>query len=146
MREFWKEKTLEQMTDSEWEAICDGCARCCLQKLECEDTGEIFYTELACQLLDLKTCRCSNYEQRTQKVASCISLRNLKAHEWNFMPTTCAYRLLKEGHGLMPWHPLIVGDNSLMLAQGISVKGKIKSELSVAEEDFEDHVITWVQC
>lgn len=146
MSEFWQEKSLEQMSDEEWESLCDGCGRCCLQKLECADTAEIFYTELACQLLDLKTCQCSDYTHRTQKVESCINLRNLKAHEWAFMPTTCAYRLIKEGQGLMPWHPLIVGDQRLMLQQGISVKGKVMSELSVAEEDFEDHIVTWVQC
>ena len=146
MSDFWKTKTLEQMSDQEWESVCDGCGRCCLQKLECADSGEIFYTELACQLLDVKSCRCSDYTHRTQKVDSCISLRSLKDEEWAFMPTSCAYRLLKEGEGLMPWHPLLTGSHRLMEENGISVKGKVISELSVAEEDFEEHIVTWVQC
>jgi uncharacterized cysteine cluster protein YcgN (CxxCxxCC family) len=146
MSEFWKEKTLEQMTDQEWESLCDGCGRCCLQKLECADSGDIFYTELACQLLDLNTCKCGDYTKRTQKVSSCVNLRSLKEHEWNFMPTTCAYRLLKEEQGLMPWHPLITGDHKMMEEMAISVKGKVLPEQSVAEEDFEEHIVTWVQC
>lgn len=146
MTTFWQEKTLAQMTDSEWESLCDGCGRCCLQKLECEDTGDIFYTQLACQLLDLKTCQCSDYTNRSKKVTSCIQLRNLQDHEWAFMPTTCAYRLLKEGKGLMSWHPLIEGNNQLMHQLGISVKDKVISEIDVAEQDFEDHLITWVEC
>ena len=134
------------MTDSEWELLCDGCGRCCLQKLECEDTGDIFYTDLACELFDLGTCKCSDYANRTEKVAACVSLRSLQEHEWNYMPNTCAYRLLKEGKGLMPWHPLLTGNQKLMKEQGISVSGKVLPEKSVEEENFEEHVVTWVQC
>lgn len=146
MQPFWKTLTLDQLSDEQWESLCDGCARCCLQKLQCEDTEEVFYTELACKLLDLENCRCSDYSNRSSKVTACVSLRHLKDEDWYFMPTTCAYRLLKEGKDLEDWHPLIYGSKQKMLEEGISVKGRVISETHVNEEDFEDHVIRWVEC
>ncbi len=146
LKHFWEQKTLEQLSDQEWESLCDGCGRCCLQKLQCADSDEIFYTELACKQLNLNTVRCCDYANRESKVESCVELRSLQNHEWDFMPTTCAYRLLKEGQGLMPWHPLIVGNDKLMQEQGISVKGQAINESEVAEEDYEEHIVTWVYC
>jgi len=142
---FWESKTLAEMSDQEWESLCDGCGRCCLQKLECADSGKVFYTELICQLFDQDRCQCSDYTNRTDRVSNCLNLRDIKTHEWAYMPSTCAYRLLVEGQGLMPWHPLIVGDDSQILATGLSVKRKVLSETEVAEEDFEEHIITWVE-
>lgn len=144
MSRFWESKKLQDLDEAEWEALCDGCGRCCLQKLECEDTGEIFYTDLACKLFDLNDCRCKDYQHRVEKVPDCISLRKLQEHEWNYMPDTCAYRLLKEGKKLALWHPLISGSRKLMEAEGISVKGKVLPEQYVHEDDLEDHIIHWI--
>jgi len=144
MSDFWESKTLEELNDTEWEALCDGCGRCCLQKLECMDSGEIFYTDLACKLFNLNSCRCMDYANRFDQVPDCISLRSLKNHEWNYMPDTCAYRLLKEGKKLASWHPLIAGNKNLMEAQGISVKGRVLPEQSVHESDAEDHIVHWI--
>lgn len=144
MSRFWESKQLNQLDDAEWEALCDGCGRCCLQKLECIDSGEIFYTELACKLFDSSQCRCMDYAHRFEKVPDCISLRNLNDREWNYMPKSCAYRLLKEGKKLQAWHPLIAGNRKLMEEKGISVKGRVLPEQSVQENDFEDHIIHWI--
>lgn len=144
---YWKAKTLEELTDEEWEGLCDGCGRCCLQKLECEDSGDIFYTNLTCKQLDTESCRCKDYTNRTKIVSACMSLRQLNDEDWYFMPTTCAYRLIKEGKALKDWHPLIFGSDEKMIAEGISIKGQLTiSEADVAEEDFEEHVIQWVEC
>lgn len=146
MKSFWKHKSLEQLNDQEWEQLCDGCGRCCLQKLECADTGEIFYTELACRLLDLQDCSCTDYANRTQVVESCLDLRELKANDWQFMPSSCAYRLLYEGKPLFDWHPLIAGNHLLMETAGIFVKGRVLHDIDVEEDDFEEHLVTWVHC
>ncbi len=143
---FWTSKTLEELSDEEWESLCDGCGRCCLQKLECEDTGEVFYTDLTCKQLDMESCRCKDYENRSQIVSACISLRQLKDEDWYFMPSTCAYRLIKEGKALKDWHPLIYGSDEKMKQEGISIRGRVVSETAVAEEDYEDHIIQWVEC
>src|ERR1044071_3731892 len=106
---FWKRKTLKEMTLDEWESLCDGCAKCCLHKLEDPDTGELSFTNVACKLLDTKTCRCTNYAERTFLVPDCVELlpRNLGGLAW--LPNTCAYRLLHEGKDLQWWDPLISG-------------------------------------
>ena len=104
---FWEEKSLEEMNHEEWESLCDGCAKCCLQKLEDEDTGEIHYTALACSLLDIETCRCKDYKQRHKMIPQCIKLNPERIHEFGFLPETCAYRLLSEGKALPQWLSLI---------------------------------------
>ena len=119
---FWEEKSLEEMNHEEWESLCDGCGKCCLQKLEDEDTGEIHYTALACSLLDVETCRCKDYEQRHKKIPQCIKLNPERIHEFGFLPRTCAYRLLSEGKALPQWHPLRSGSSESVHDQGISVK------------------------
>jgi uncharacterized cysteine cluster protein YcgN (CxxCxxCC family) len=149
---FWSHKTLDELNDVEWEALCDGCGRCCLQKLECEDTKEVFYTDVACKLFNPESCLCNDYSERIEKVADCISLRSLKKDEWRFMPNTCAYRLISEGKALEEWHPLIAGNNKLIIEKGISVRGKIRSELTLGLEGddllehLEDSVVHWVSC
>ena len=121
---FWKRKSLPEMDGDEWESLCDGCALCCMQKVEDEDSGEVYYTDVACTLLKLDTCRCSDYGARTKRVADCLVLTadNQAAFQW--LPTTCAYRCLAEGRDLPDWHPLLTGDPDSVHEAGISIKGK----------------------
>jgi uncharacterized protein len=142
-KEFWKHKSLEQMTTSEWESLCDGCARCCLNKYEDEDTLEIYYTDVACKLLDTKTCRCSDYKNRRTYVKDCIVLTPKVLPEMNCLPPTCAYRLLYEGKPLYDWHPLISGDPASVHKAGISVKDRVVSEVGLSEDEIASRLVTW---
>ena len=137
---FWKTKELSEMTDAEWESLCDGCGRCCLVKLEDEDTGKIHFTDLACKLLDRKTCRCGDYANRTKRVSDCVRLTPQNAGKLNWLPESCAYRRLARGQSLAWWHPLISGRKSSVIEAGISVKGRTCSEEGVAETELEDHI------
>jgi uncharacterized cysteine cluster protein YcgN (CxxCxxCC family) len=142
---FWQSKSLEQMTDLEWESLCDGCGRCCLVKLEdADDSSRTYFTHVGCKLLDDDTCRCTDYAHRTKKVSDCVRLtpRNVRKIVW--LPPTCAYRLLADGHDLYWWHPLVSGDPDSVHQAGISVRGKVKaSEDDVADADLEDHIVSW---
>lgn len=138
---FWKRKTLDQLDQAEWESLCDGCGLCCLQKLEDEDDGSVYYTRIACKLLDLKTCRCTNYEKRRDFVPDCIQLTPAQADEFRWLPPTCAYRLVSEGNDLLSWHHLVSGDPQAVHDAGISQSGKMLAEHAVAEEDWEEHLI-----
>ncbi len=138
---YWRTKTLEEMTRAEWEALCDGCARCCLLKLEDEDTGEIAYTDIACRLLDTGTCRCTRYRQRLRLVPECVDLTPEQVRRLGWLPSTCAYRLLAEGRDLAWWHPLVSGDPETVHKAGISVRGRVVPERR--GDDPEERIVTW---
>jgi len=133
---FWKDKQLWEMSSEEWESLCDGCARCCLVKLEDEDTGQIHFTSAACKLLDGDTCRCTDYENRTARVPDCVGLTADNVGELNWLPRTCAYRLVAEGKNLPWWHPLVSGRPETVLEAGISVKGRVRSEELFSEDEL----------
>ncbi len=140
---FWKTVPLEEMTPVQWESLCDGCGKCCLSKLEDEDTGEIYFTSVGCRLFDAGTCRCSDYANRLSKVHDCIRLSpdNVRTIPW--LPTTCAYRLVAIGEDLAWWHPLVSGRPETVHEAGISMRGRVTAlETDLAEpEDYFDHML-----
>jgi uncharacterized cysteine cluster protein YcgN (CxxCxxCC family) len=140
---FWETKTLEKMTPEEWEALCDGCAKCCLFKIEDIDTDNVYYTNVACRLLDLGTCRCTDYQHRAEWVPDCLQLTPAMVYEINWLPESCAYRRLAEGRGLAWWHPLVSGDPNTVHKMGRSVIGKVVSEGDIDMDDLEDMVVDW---
>jgi hypothetical protein len=135
---FWESKTLRQMTQAEWESLCDGCGLCCLIRFEDEDTGEIIPTRVACKLFDAELCRCSDYANRKAHVPDCIKLTPDNIDDLMWMPRSCAYRRLHEGKGLPSWHPLITGDPESVHKAGVSVRGQTVSEACL--EDPEDAI------
>ena len=141
---FWRVKSLEAMTTEEWESLCDGCARCCLVKLEDEDTGEIHFTDIGCKLLDAKTCRCANYERRTALVPDCVRLTPQAARALSWLPTSCAYRRLANGLDLPSWHPLVSGSPESVHEAGVSVRGKVSaSESDVPTRRWVERIVKW---
>ncbi len=126
--EFWKRKSLADMSKEEWESLCDGCALCCLQKIEDEETGDVYFTDIACRLLDTETCRCTNYAERAKLVPDCLVLSADDPDAFHWLPDSCAYRRLADGKDLPEWHPLITGDPNSVHEAGISAKGKMVSE------------------
>ena len=138
---FWRRKTLSEMTEEEWEAVCDGCGRCCLHKLEDKETGEVCYTGVACRLLDIDRCRCRDYPNRKAGENVCLTMtpQNIDAFPW--LPKTCAYRLLNEGKELPSWHPLVTGDSESVHEAGISLRNKAVSESYIDAEDLSPFII-----
>lgn len=141
---FWLAKTLEQMSAEEFESLCDGCGKCCLHKLEDEDTGDVYYTKVACRYLDHDTCRCQEYTERQRLVEACAVLTPATVQDTYWLPETCAYRLVAEGIPLFDWHPLISGDPESVHTAGISVRGRVVHENLVNPDDLEDYVVRWV--
>jgi uncharacterized protein len=138
---FWTTKRLNELTPAEWEQLCDGCGKCCLEKLEDVCSGEISYTEVACRLLDVGTCRCSRYAQRRRYVPNCEQLDAQNVHQFRWLPSSCAYRLLAEGGQLPWWHHLLSGDRELVHTVGASVRGRAVPERRAGP--LEHHIVTW---
>jgi uncharacterized cysteine cluster protein YcgN (CxxCxxCC family) len=140
---FWRRKTLAEMSHDEWESLCDGCGKCCLHKLEDEETGEIAYTDVACRLLDLTRCRCRHYRRRHELVPGCARLGPDRLDELRRMPSSCAYRLLHEGKDLPWWHPLVSGDRRTVHEAAASVRFRALAEGDVDESELERRVVSW---
>jgi uncharacterized cysteine cluster protein YcgN (CxxCxxCC family) len=140
---FWR-KPLEQMSTPEWESLCDGCGRCCLVKLEDEDTREVYFTEVACALLSGDTCQCSDYPNRQSKIPDCVKLTPEVVRTIGWLPPTCAYRLVAEGRDLMWWHPLVSGRPETVDEAGVSVRGKVAaSEADVPVDHLPGYIVAW---
>jgi uncharacterized protein len=140
---FWEVKSLNEMTPAEWEALCDGCGRCCLHKLEDIDSAEIYYTRVICRFFDLEQGRCTVYTERTHLVPTCLKLDAALITQLKWIPRTCAYRRLAESQGLADWHPLVCGNQRKMQHAGISVNRKVVSEADIDMDRLEDFVVEW---
>lgn len=141
---FWEEKSLSEMTQEEWESLCDGCGRCCLNKLEDEETGEIYFTNVTCKLMDIEKSCCTDYKNRKVSMPECMILSVDNEAALEVMPSTCAYRLLQHNKPLPEWHPLITGTKDSVVDAGMSVTGKVISEEHIHYEQLPEHLINWV--
>jgi len=135
MQRFWETKRLDQLTRDEWEALCDGCGRCCVVRFEEEETGEVIPTRVHCKLFNPETCRCADYAGRREHVPDCIKLTPWNIEDLQWMPLSCAYRRVHEGRGLASWHPLVSGDPDSVHKAGVSVRGQTVSELALKEPE-----------
>ena len=143
MMNFWESKTLTEMTNEEWESLCDNCGKCCLHKLEDEDSGDIYFTSVVCDLIDLDTCRCTRYSERCILVPECLDLKQHNFSEYSWLPSTCAYRLLTDGKQLPDWHPLITGNKDSVQEAGVAVSSYAMKESDI--DNLEDHIIEWLE-
>ncbi len=138
---FWDVKSLDEMTPAEWESLCDGCGRCCLHKLRHEDDGSLSFTNVACRLLDLHSCRCGNYAQRHREVPDCVPLTPRTVREIDWLPPSCAYVRVARGQDLSWWHPLVSGDKETVHEAGVSVRGRAISERHARQ--YEHYIVEW---
>lgn len=143
MSHFWEDKTLAQMSKNEWESLCDGCGKCCLNKIIDDETEELHFTNVACQLLHTKTCQCQKYEQRFKLVKDCVKVSLDDIEQFHWLPASCAYRLLVEDKPLPAWHPLLTGSKSAMHAGGFSIRGKTISETKIDPDNLTDYIAIW---
>jgi len=140
---FWQ-LPLNELNDSEWEALCDGCGRCCLHKLQDEEDDQLYYTDVACKLLNLDTCRCQHYAERIKYVPDCMSIRKEGQAVYALLPSSCAYRLRNENQPIPLWHPLLTGNTDVMHTLGISIRGQVISEEDIKDEEIEERIIQWI--
>jgi len=136
---FWETVPLSQMSRDQWESLCDGCGKCCIHKLEDEETGELHPTNVACKLLDRNSGQCTDYRHRRIHVPECVRLTPRLLRKIGWLPETCAYRLVDEGRPLADWHPLVSGDPESVHKAGISVRGWTVSETEAG--DLEHHIV-----
>lgn len=140
---FWKHKSLKEMTREEWESLCDGCAKCCLYRLEDEDTQVVYFTNVHCRLLNTATGRCTDYPNRSARVLDCVTITPAVLEDPYWLPQSCAYRLLAEGRDLPSWHPLISGDPQSVVRAGQRVCNR-----TICEDDadeLENHLVDWIK-
>ncbi len=145
MSDWWNTLPLQALDAEQWEALCDGCAKCCLHKLQDEETGEIFYTKVRCRYLDEESCRCGDYAHRSQLMPNCIQLAPDMAGDLQWLPVTCAYRLRAKGEPLPEWHPLISGDPETVHRAGVSIRGRAISDEYVHPDGYDEHIVRWVE-
>lgn len=142
-RPWWEAVPLDQMSPGQWEALCDGCGRCCVNKLQDEDSSELVFTNVGCRLLDPQTCHCVDYAHRAERVVDCFALGPSDDAQWAWLPASCAYRRLAEGRPLAWWHPLVSGDSESVHRAGISVRQRVISETHVHPDQMLWHVVDW---
>ncbi len=145
MTAWWNEKALDELDRDQWEALCDGCAKCCLHKLEDEESGDIFYTRVRCRYLDEASCRCTDYPHRSTLVPNCIQLEPGELDGLSWLPATCAYRLRAQGLPLPSWHYLESGSRETVHAAGVSIRGRAVSDEYVHPDGFDEHIVHWVE-
>lgn len=140
---FWEKKPLAQLSPQEWEALCDGCAKCCLLRLEDEESGEVYVTNIVCRYLNEDDCRCSDYPNRSLNVPDCVSVTPELLQDPYWLPSTCAYRILAEGKALPDWHPLVSGTPDSVISSGNSIQGRVVCETEADDPEF--HLIQWAE-
>jgi uncharacterized cysteine cluster protein YcgN (CxxCxxCC family) len=142
--DYWNNTPLHELSHEQWEMLCDGCGKCCLHKLQDEDTNEVFYTRVACKLLDTKSGGCQDYDQRFSRVPDCMDVAKMLPSEMAWLPNSCAYRLRADNKPLPQWHPLISGKQSSVHKETKSIRGLVVSEVDVDEADLENYIIRWI--
>ena len=142
--DYWNNTPLHELSREQWEMLCDGCGKCCLHKLQDEDTNEVFYTRVACKLLDTKSGGCQDYDQRFSRVPDCMDVAKMLPSEMAWLPNSCAYRLRADNKPLPQWHPLISGKQSSVHKETKSIRGRVVSEVDVDEADLENYIIRWI--